>query len=425
LSSAPGWLLRSPHVLPWAYVALHPQADDHRRRRGYRPAVNWLRDIRPRDVRIAAIVAAVQIGGTIGASHRHAHHGCWWASSCSAPTHLDALAVVLMALGPIALLLRRRYPRAVLAAVFAIGLLYVCLGYVQGPNYASCAVAVINAVIAGDRFAARAAVLAGWALFLWLPAALGKTSGPTWLAALSIAAWLLLLLGAAEALRSRRERFAEARRAREQEARRRASEERLRIARELHDVLAHNISLINVQSGVALHLIDEQPEQARTALTAINEASADALREVRSALSALRGDGEQPPRAPTAGLDGLDELLSRASAAGVEVSLDVSGDRRPLPASVDLAAFRIVQESLTNIVRHAGATAASVRLTYGDGELTLQIEDDGHGGAANNGGSGIAGMRERAVALGGRLDAGPGAGGGFRVCAHLPLARQQ
>jgi signal transduction histidine kinase len=383
--------------------------------------VSALRDIRPRDVRIAAIVAAVQIGGTIGSSQRHGHHGCWWTSSCSAPTHLDALAVVLMAIGPVTLLVRRRYPRAVLATVFAVGLLYVSLGYVQGPNYASLAVAVINACILGDRLASRTAVVAGWVLFLWLPAALGKTSAPSWLAAVSIAAWLLLLLGAAEAFRGRRERFAEARRLREHEARQRASEERLRIARELHDVLAHNITTINVQSGVALHLIDEQPEQARTALQVINDASADALREVRSALSALRGDREQPPRAPTAGLDGLDDLVSRASAGGVEVSLDVSGDRRPLPASVDLAAFRIVQESLTNVVRHAGATSASVKLNYGQRELTVQIDDDGRGGAATNGGSGIAGMRERAAALGGRLDAGPGPDGGFRVSAHLPL----
>jgi signal transduction histidine kinase len=225
----------------------------------------------------------------------------------------------------------------------------------------------------------------------------------------------------AEALRGRRERFTEARRAREQEARQRANEERLRIARELHDVLAHNITTINVQSGVALHLIDEQPEQARTALEAINEASADALREVRSALSALRGDGEQPPRTPTAGLDGVDELVSRACAAGLEVSIDVRGNRRPLPASVDLAAFRIVQESLTNVVRHAQATAATVQLAYGAGELTVQIDDDGRGGAAANGGSGILGMRERAAALGGRLIAGPGPRGGFRVSAHLPF----
>jgi signal transduction histidine kinase len=280
------------------------------------------------------------------------------------------------------------------------------------------------AVVSGDRVAAGVALAAGWAMFLWLPAALGNTSTPGVLASLSVAAWLLLLFAVAEALRWRREQAAQAREARQREARRKADEERLRIARELHDVLAHNISLINVQSGVALHLLDEQPEQARTALSAINEASGDALREVRSVLSVLRGDREQPPLAPTAGLDKLDELVSRANAAGVEVSLQIRGDRRPLPASVDLAAFRIVQESLTNVVRHAGASGATVELTYGTGELQVQIEDDGQapGLVSDDGaGSGIAGMRERAAALGGEFEARPLPGGGFRVRARLPM----
>jgi signal transduction histidine kinase len=239
---------------------------------------------------------------------------------------------------------------------------------------------------------------------------------------------MLVLLAVAEGVRGRRDRMIEARRARAQEARSRADEERLRIARELHDVLAHNISMINVQSGVALHLLDQQPEQARTALTAINEASADALREVRSALSVLRGSSEQPPRSPTAGLDGVDELVARTNGAGLRVSLEIQGERRPLPASVDLAAFRIVQESLTNVVRHAGATTASVELTYGDDELTLRIEDDGHGDGTSpspGAGSGVAGMRERAAALGGHLDAGPLPGHGFRVRARLPLGSQR
>jgi signal transduction histidine kinase len=198
-------------------------------------------------------------------------------------------------------------------------------------------------------------------------------------------------------------------------------------------VLAHNISLINVQSGVALHLMDEKPEQARIALTAINEASADALREVRSVLGVLRGTGEKAPRAPTAGLDGLDDLVSRTTAAGVGVTLEVHGESRPLPASIDLAAFRIVQEALTNIVRHADAAAASVELTYGPDALTVQVDDDGRGSDASRaggkasaphaegGGNGIPGMRERAAALGGTLDAGPRSSGGFRVRARIPL----
>jgi signal transduction histidine kinase len=323
----------------------------------------------------------------------------------------------------------------VLAFVFGVSLVFVALGYVQGPNYLSLLFAVLAAAQAGDRIAARVALVAGWVVFLWLPAARGITGAPTVLSALAITAWLLVVLAGAEGMRVRRERAAEVRRARELQADRQADEERLRIARELHDVLAHSISLINVQSGVALHLIDEQPEQARTALAAINDASAEALREVRSVLGVLRGTGEQPPRAPTAGVARLDDLVSRAAAAGLEVSLDISGERRALPASIDLAAFRIVQESLTNVVRHAAAGSATVTLTYGSSELTVQVDDDGRGadssrsgggsgaGEAGHGmGSGIAGMRERATALGGSLDAGPLPAGGFRVRASLPLS---
>jgi signal transduction histidine kinase len=392
----------------------------------------WRGWLRPSDIRMAVIAAAVQIVGSTGSAHSHGHGRsvCWWASSCQAPSHLDGLAYALLVLGPVALLVRRHHPRAVL--VFGVTLAYVALGYVQGPNYLSLVFAVVAAVAAGDRIAASVVLTAGAVAFLWLPVALGMTGSPTALAALAITAWLLVLLAGAEGMRGRRERAAEARRARELQARSQADEERLRIARELHDVLAHSISLINVQSGVALHLIDEQPEQARTALAAINDASAEALREVRSVLGVLRGSGEAPPRAPTAGLARLEDLVSRA-AAGVEVSLEISGERRPLPASVDLAAFRIVQESLTNVVRHAGAAAATVTLSYGGSELTVLVDDDGRGaedsrsgGGAQAGeagmGSGIVGMRERAAALGGWLDAGPLPGGGFRVRARLPLS---
>lgn len=386
-----------------------------------------LRRIRPRDIRIAWIALAVQIGGTFAITHHyahgHQHAACWWASSCKAPHHLDALAVVLLAVGPVALLVRRSLPRVVMVFVLAVTLGYVVLGYPQGPNYASAIVAFVGAVIAGYRDAGLIALVAGWALFLCLPWAVGKTGAPSVLAALALGAWLIVLFAAAEALRGRRERAEERRRVREQEAKQRADEERLRIARDLHDVLAHNISLINVQSGVALHLMDERPEQARTALSAINAASADALREVRSVLGVLRGDGERAPRAPTAGLEQLGELVSRAAAGGLDISLDVSGERRPLPASVELAGFRIVQEALTNVVRHADAASAAVRVVYGQNELTLQIDDDGNGGgvANNDGGSGIVGMRERALALHGELEANPMPGGGFRVSARVPL----
>jgi len=392
--------------------------------------------IRRRDVRLAVMCGAIQIAVTGGAAHHVSRtHSCWWASACHRATELDAGAYALLALGPLALVLRRRYPREVLAFVFAVTVAYVARGYLLGPNFLSPSIAVVSAVFAGERVLAWAAVGAGWLVFLGLPWALGHSDGPQVLAALAIGAWLLVALAGAEGVRGRRERFAQARRARELQARRRADKERLRIAQELHDVLAHNISLIHVQSGVALHLMDEKPEQARIALSAINEASADALREVRSVLGVLRGNGEQAPRAPTAGLDGLDDLASRTTAAGVGVTLDVHGERRPLPASIDLAAFRIVQEALTNIVRHAGASAsaATVELTYGPDELTVQVDDDGRGPGVSDGrrdasapdgdggGNGIPGMRERAVALGGTLDAGPRSSGGFRVRARIPL----
>jgi signal transduction histidine kinase len=390
--------------------------------------------IRRSDVRLAAMCGVIQIAVTTGAAHHASRtQSCWWASACHPASELDAGAYALLALGPLALVLRRRYPREVLAFVFAVTAVYVARGYPLGPNFLSLGFAIVSAALAGERVLARAALGAGWLLFLGLPWALGHSGGPKVLAALAIAAWLLVAVAGVEGIRGRQERFAQAKRARELQARRQADEERLRIARELHDVLAHNISLINVQSGVALHLMDQKPDQARTALTTINEASADALREVRSVLGVLRGNGEHAPRGPTAGLDGLSDLVSGTTAAGVGVTLEVHGERRPLPASIDLAAFRIVQESLTNIVRHAAAGAATVELTYGPDELTVQVDDNGHGPSASDGrreasapdggggGNGIPGMRERAVALGGTLDAGPRSSGGFRVRARIPL----
>jgi signal transduction histidine kinase len=384
-----------------------------------------LSTIRPIDLALTVALVAVQVAATaLVAGHQTADHSCWWGSDCAAPTHLDAGAFVLLAVGPLALQVRRRHPAPVLAVVFAATLLYATLGYAAGPVYLSLIVAMATAVTAGSRLAGWLAVFAGWALFPWLPYALGRSGPPRLVGVLALGAWLLVLLAAAEGLRLRRERAAEAERQREQEAVRRADEERLRIARELHDVLAHNVSLINVQSGVALHLLDRNPDQARTALAAINEASAEALREMRSVLGVLRRGDEKPPRGPTAGLARLPELVSRSSRVGVAVELMIEGQPRPLPASVDLAAFRIVQESLTNVNRHSHASSAVVRLGYRERELTVIVEDDGRGAPLHAGaesGNGIAGMRERTAALGGELDAGRRAGGGFSVRVKLPI----
>jgi signal transduction histidine kinase len=232
---------------------------------------------------------------------------------------------------------------------------------------------------------------------------------------------LLVLSTVAEMAYIRQQRR---RRAREEEARRRAGEERLRIARELHDVLGHNISLISVQAGVALHLIDQRPEQARVALSVIRDASKDALRELRSVLDVLRQVHEAPPRSPSPGLASLSDLVARASEAGLQVHTEISGDLSGLPASVDLAAFRIIQEALTNVMRHAGQTSSSVCVSCNERELMLRIDNEVGGEAFHDEiglGQGILGMKERATALGGVVEAGPRPDGGFRVFARLPL----
>jgi signal transduction histidine kinase len=364
-----------------------------------------------RDGAIALVLMVFEVAASFGASRHGDGH-----------RHMDVLGVVLLVLATLPLAARARFPRAVLTIVFGATLAYEVSGFATGPHWPSLIFAFVNAVALGHRWFGVATIAAGWPMFLWLPVAFDTAKSPSVTAAVGLLAWLLVLLAAGELIRSRSERFVERRRAREAEERRRAGEERLLIARELHDVLAHNISLISVQAGVALHLMDERPEQARTALEAIRQASGETLREMRSVLDVLRA-GERAPRAPTAGLARLRETVERTAAGGLQVDLEIEGAPRELSAGVDLAAFRIVQEALTNVTRHAHAAHATVRLTYGEGEVTVEVDDDGGGVSASSsdgGGNGIPGMRERAAALGGELQAGPREGGGFRVHARLP-----
>jgi signal transduction histidine kinase len=208
-----------------------------------------------------------------------------------------------------------------------------------------------------------------------------------------------------------------------QERRRSADEERLRVARELHDVVSHSIAMINFRAGVALHVIEQRPEEARAALEAIRQGGAGAMQELRAAIGVLRepgGDGS--PRVPVAGLAQLGELVAGVAGAGQAVELVVAGDPVELPPAVDLAAYRVVQESLTNVVRHAGPATATVRVAYQPGEVLVEVIDDGDvvESASGRPSGGIAGMRERVAAAGGELDAGPRPGGGFQVRARLP-----
>ncbi len=336
------------------------------------------------------------------------------------------LTVALLLLGPALLLLRRRYPVSTFVAVALVTCLYLLLDYPYGPVFLSVVIALFNAVLHGQRLLAWTI---GPTLVLGLLVVMDLVTDRYRLGLGEFAfavAWLTLIMVVAEIVKIRRDRAAQEEETREEQAKRRAGEERLRIAREVHDVLAHHVSLINVQSGVALHLIDDQPEQARQALAAIKQSSKEVLVELRNILGVLRDvDGTgAAPRHPVASLDQLDPLLERMRAAGLRVKLAVTGARRQVPSGVDAAALRIVQESLTNTYRHAGPAEATVLLDYRPDELRVQIDDDGRGtGAAAaklGSGSGLTGMRQRAEALGGTLVAGPRPGSGFRVTATLP-----
>ncbi|ALO06709.1 two component system sensor kinase [Streptomyces venezuelae] len=354
---------------------------------------------------------------------------------------LDALGRALLLLGAAALVLRHRWPVPVVFGVATVTLAYLAAGYPYGPVFVLIAVACFAAVVQGHRTAAGFALGLLWAghlllshwLYRWLPPA-GDGPAP-WGQELPAGAFAVAVLAASELVRVRREQWAQQRAERAAAERRRADEERLRIARELHDVLAHSISVINVQAGVGLALLDADPEQARTALTTIKAASKEALGEVRQVLDTLRTPGDAP-RAPAPGLARLPELVEQAAAAGLTVTVTTSGPpvaagkagkAAALPPGADLAAFRIVQEALTNVVRHSGSRTARVEIAHGPARLDLRVDDDGPatGTEAGGSGNGLAGMRERAAALGGTIDAGVRPDGGFRVHAVLPLRPEE
>ena len=243
----------------------------------------------------------------------------------------------------------------------------------------------------------------------------------------------VLLAGAAllgEAERNRREyvaeverRAAEAERTREEEARRRVDEERIRIARDVHDIVAHSLSIVAVQASAAAELLDKDPARARESIGHVRATSKQALAELRSMLDVLRTGEGDAPLAPAEDLTELERLVAPVRDAGIEVALETSGDLASVPAYAAVSAYRIVQEALTNVVRHAGASQASVAVTVGTDELTLVVQDDGPKVVESADGHGIRGMRERVEALSGWFEAGTVPGGGFRVTAIIPLAR--
>ncbi|MFB7643987.1 sensor histidine kinase [Streptomyces sp. NPDC056084] len=384
----------------------------------------WVRgadgeEARPARLPWASTVAVTAV--VLAGSHFAGH-----AQTGRAP--LDAFAHALLLATCAVLLIRLRHPVVAVFGASAAAMVYLGAGYPYGPVFLPVALGCFTAVVAGRRRQAWAAVAMLWLghllvahwLYRWLPPE-GDSAAP-WGQEVGIAAWAVAVVSVAELVRARREQWAKERAGRAAAAKRRADEERLRIARELHDVLAHSISVINVQAGVGLALLDSDPEQARTALTTIKSASKEALGEVRQVLETLRAPGEAP-RSPAPGLDRLPELVEQAASAGLTVATTTTGRHSALPPGADLAAFRIVQEALTNVVRHSAARTARVAVGYEPGALVLRIEDDGppSSDAAGGSGNGLIGMRERAAALGGTIDAGPVPSGGFRVTARLPL----
>ncbi|MEV2277503.1 sensor histidine kinase [Nocardiopsis sp. NPDC049922] len=321
-----------------------------------------------------------------------------------------------------------RVSRPCVGSVVAIAAatVYYPLGFPDGLVMLSAAVMLYSAVRYGHR-------VFGWALGIGQFASMYAyeivATGTVRLEAVGLVAWVLVLLCTAEVMRWRAEyqradaaRAAEATRTREEELLRRASDERLRLARDVHDTVAHNISLINVQAGTALYLMESEPERAAEALATIKATSKDTLTELRAMLGVLRSADEAAPRSPVRGLDRVGELVAGARRAGVDVTVETEGGRDHLPVGTDTAAYRTVQEALTNVVRHSGAVSATVRLAYGATALDIEVTDDGHGTVGPPvPGNGITGMAERAALVGGSVDVGPLAGGGFRVRARLPL----
>ncbi|MGX6603043.1 sensor histidine kinase [Micromonosporaceae bacterium Da 78-11] len=327
---------------------------------------------------------------------------------------LDVLACLLLAAGPLLLALRDRAPVLVLAASFGPPALYYALNYRFAPAAIALAVAMVSAVWHGRRLAAWLTTGAGLAGYLLLSRLLHRQDGPGLDAVVAIAAVLALVLTAAEAVRGAAAR----RRAEERQA---AGDERLRAARDLHDVLAHQVSLVTVHANLALRVLDTDPERVRESLGAIKDVSRSTMLDLRAVLQTLRGPSGAPFQ-PAAGLDQLDELCARSAAAGLRVDAAVAGVPQPLSTAVDLAAYRIVQEAVTNVRRHSSARIATVRLRYDSDALEVRVSDTGPAPFTTGTGNGVAGMRERASTVGGSFDLTAMPGGGVLVRARLPYA---
>jgi signal transduction histidine kinase len=379
------------------------------------------------DVLLGLVVAVMQVQGTLAKP----------ADVGSRPlTDFGYLGYVLLIVGGLVLAVRRRWPVPVFIAAALASLGYYTVGFSDGPGWIGLFVALYTLTAYGDG--RRSPVIAGAGITVlatgWLiaaadiqpRAAIGwvffRIAASVMAAAVGESVWCWRVI-AADALR----RAQQAERSREEEARTRVDAERLRIAREVHDTVAHAVAIINVQAGVTAYQLDKRPERAREALVTIEQTSAQALHEMRAVLGVLRDSDNG--RVPHPGLAQVHALTAMAREAGLDIALEVTPSATPLPTVVDHTAYRILQESITNVIRHAGPTRVTVALDYGTDVLEIRVTDeggqdasgDGSGGSAGPG-HGIAGMRERCGLLGGELTAGQRPCGGFEVTARLPLA---
>ncbi|MEU8757444.1 sensor histidine kinase [Streptomyces chartreusis] len=376
------------------------------------------------DTALAVGVLACMVAGSF--VDPHGKNGVTWALRTP-----DVLSLLLITLGSAALAFRRRAPMTVLALTGAVSLVESVTGDPRAPVAMSAVIALYTVASTTDRTTTWRVGL----LTITVLTGAAMLAGPLpWYAQenLAIFAWTGIGATAGDAVRSRRavvaairERADRAERTREEEARRRVAEERLRIARDLHDVVAHHIALVNVQAGVAAHVMDRRPDQAKEALAHVREASRSALNELRATVGLLRQSGDpEAPTEPAPGLDRLDELAGTFRSAGLPVEVARTDQGTTLPAAVDLAAYRVIQEALTNVQKHAGTAAkAEVSVVRVGPNVEITVLDNGAGDddTVEGGGHGLLGMRERVTALRGTLTTGPRYGGGFRVHAILPV----
>jgi signal transduction histidine kinase len=403
-----------------------------------RRAVPFRLPVLAQDILLGVFVAVMQVQGTVAKPSD---------AGSRPPTDLGDfghLGYVLLILSGLALGVRRRWPAPVFITTALASLVYYTAGFSDGPGWIGLFISLYTLTTYGDG--RRSLTLAGGGIAVlatgWLIAAadIQPRAAIGWVFFRIAASVMAAALG--ESVRSRRvvaaealERARQAERTREEEARSRVDAERLRIAREVHDTVAHAIAIINVQAGVTAYTLDKRPERAREALVTIEQTSAQALHEMRAVLGVLRDSGNG--RVPHPGLGQVNEITAMAREAGLDIKLDVTASTAPLPSAVDHTAYRILQESITNVIRHVGPTRVTVALNYGTDVLEIRVTDEGGrdasgddaplpGGPVNDGsaepGRGIIGMRERCGLLGGEFAAGPRPCGGFEVKARLPLA---